>query len=273
MTDKDTAEPPSKKPVFDKKTTEASMSLKYLQSPFASLAYGRLDSDYQLDARIVNIDAQNTLSALVYDQINAVRSIDLAITQADFQIVWKSLILKRVQDIMERMTGQRAANFVRLNRSIPIPAPLGDLLHSLGAFHSDAHGLRLYATQPAQAAVVPAWWTPNAAQLADWIRDMGASSPLYQMSEFPSPTDIDNKPMLMLTQQIAGAGAAQTTTVKSFTNEVRKTDALVFAMQDDLFAAHGYITYANSHLFAAQNIDLIGHRTAYVQSYVLDSNA
>ena len=59
---------------------------------------------------------------------------DHPITQANFQRMWKTLILKRAQDVYEKEKHVRATNFVRIDRSMIMPSPLSDLLYSIGQF-------------------------------------------------------------------------------------------------------------------------------------------
>lgn len=57
---------------------------------------------------------------------------DLPITGENFIRMWKTLILKRVQDVYEKEKHVRSDHYVRLDRSILTPAPLTDLLYALG---------------------------------------------------------------------------------------------------------------------------------------------
>lgn len=265
--------PPSKIAKMDG-MTKNTMRLPYAERPLVSLTFGKLDSDYRCVERVLQIDAQDTIAGMVYDQMDSVRSINLPITRANFIQTWKTLILKRVQDVQERGKGVKPPHFVRINRAIPIPAPLADLLHSIGNFHSDAHGAIFHTVQPAQAAVPEAWWTVNNANIANWIRACSSTAPMYQMSEFPSPSEVDERPMMLLTRDDQGvAPAPPTVSVRSWTNETKLTDALVFVCNDPLYDVHGHITYANCHLNACSNIDIPGTRHGYVASYVLDSHA
>lgn len=66
----------------------------------------------------VNITAQNTLSGRTYDQMLQIVNADLPITRDNFIRMWKTLILKRVQDVYGKEKHVRPANFIRLERSI-----------------------------------------------------------------------------------------------------------------------------------------------------------
>ena len=75
----------------------------------------------------------------------------LPITLKQFIRMWRTLILKRVQDVIEKQLLARPDHFVRLSRNIMLPAPCADLLYSLRQFHSNANGLIYNISQPARA--------------------------------------------------------------------------------------------------------------------------
>lgn len=108
--------------------------------------FGRLDSDYTIVDHAVNINGQDTLPGMTYDQQSELTTIDLPIDRLMFIRVWKTLILKRLQDVFEQEKRVRAQHFVRLARNQLLPAPLADLLYALGSFHSPATGVLPYDT-------------------------------------------------------------------------------------------------------------------------------
>lgn len=81
------------------------------------LNFGRLDSDYTIVDHAVNINGQDSLPGMVHDQMSQLTTIDLQIDRPSFIRIWKTLILKRLQDVFEQEKRVRAQHFVRLARN------------------------------------------------------------------------------------------------------------------------------------------------------------
>lgn len=140
---------------------------------------GRADSDYHVQDVVMSIDGQDTLPTSVYLQLAQLVNVDLDITQENFIRMWKTIILKRSQDVYEKEKHTRPNHYVRLSPLLLVPAPLGDLLYSIGQYHNVNEGV-VYDTSPlAQAAATENWWTVDAEILAQWIRTMSRMSKLY----------------------------------------------------------------------------------------------
>lgn len=241
------------------------LEIRAMNNAHASLSFGRMDSDYRNVDFTVQIENQNSLSAATYQAISSAVTINLDITQAQFTQMWKTIILKRVQDVYEAEKFQRPAGFVRLGRQLPLPGPLADLCHSLGYQHSNVTGHN-YHIVPPPAPVQPEPWRQVDNEILNlWNREMNRVSPLYTMKEFPSLSQCADRP-LCLTQ--INIDQQQMAIVKAWTNEPKATDAFVRMANDDLFQAHQYITYNNCSLTMTQNVSLAGFRANYAGSYI-----
>lgn len=159
--------------------------------------FGRLDSDYTVVDHAVDINGQDTLPGMVYDQMSQLTTIDLPIDRPGFIRVWKTLILKRLQDVFEQEKRVRAQHFVRLARNQLLPAPLADLLHSLGSFHSPATGVIHHMTPPAQAAAPENWWNVDNVLFVNWLLSINRMKHLFAMKEFPMINDYETRPIML----------------------------------------------------------------------------
>lgn len=129
-------------------------TIPFLSNPAIVLEFGRLDSDHHEHLITINpanwnvalTDLWTTLQTAIRPMANP------GLTQAEFVRMSRTLLLKRVQDIMEEQNFQRPDNYVRLSRSIMLPAPVGDFLSALGTFNSSTLGVRYTLTVPDRPA-------------------------------------------------------------------------------------------------------------------------
>lgn len=245
------------------------LNIPALDNKHTSYSFGRMDSDYSIVSHTLNIADQDTLSGMTYDQLLQLSNIALGITRANFIRMWKTLILKRTQDVHEKQNHTRGEHFVRLDRGIQLPAPLADLLYSLGAFHSNATGHLHHIEPPLRAAAPPNWWALDAAIVRSWNQTIARLSSLYTMKEYPSQGTWDNKPLMLTLRREVDDYVS----IKSWTNEPTMQDGFIRAVNDDLFDVHNYITYNHAALNVVQNIyapQVIGN---YVGSYTIRSNS
>lgn len=228
--------------------------------------FGRLDSVWTVQEHIVQVAAQATLPAEVYNQLQQISSEVLPLTLAEFTRMWRTLILKRVQDIYEMEKKQRPDNFVRLIRNIMMPAPLADLLYSLGSFYSPATGFDHHLTPPARAAQPPNWWSIDAAVLRNWDHLTLTMAKHYVMKEYPSQRETSGRPLVLTIRQPIG----QFLQIKAFTNEPRLNDAFINLVNDELFASPARYVVDNAALNMTNPLRAATIRGQYVASYVTD---
>lgn len=239
-------------------------NIPYFTHQEASLTFGRKDSLQTVIDHSLQVAEQETLPTLVYTILTNLLTIDLPITLDNFRRMWRTILLKRVQDVYEAEKLVRAEHFVRFTRNITLPGPLGDLVHSIGYFHSTSMGILHHVIPPARLATPPPWWTVDAVVVANWQATMKIIAPFYVLKEFPSLSMTDDRPlMLTFRDEANGYGS-----VKSFTNEPKMTDALIRLVNDDLFAANEEFNFLNSHLLMTRNINVSTIRQDYVNSYV-----
>lgn len=236
-----------------------------LNNPRMMTLFNRMDRDGLVVEHVANIDNQTTLSGEVYDLLQRISSVTLPITRANFIRVWKTLILKRVQDIYENQYMQRPDNYVRINRQITVPAPLADLLHTLGSFYSAHTGRHHYLAPPKVGAKKEDFWTVENQSLRDWELLTRYMDRNYTMREFPSQRETTDRAIVLTFPQVTG----QYKRIKALTNEPRLADAFIRLVNDDLFAAHDRFTIANCALNMTMDLQTSNVRGRYVAAYAL----
>lgn len=108
------------------------LSLPYL-TVTRLIAPGRADSDYHIVDAVLNTGAQTTM--LTYLQMQQLLNVDLKVKQDEFIQIWRTLLLKKAQDVYEKEKYRRANHFIQLGTQRLVSAPLGDLVYSIGQFH------------------------------------------------------------------------------------------------------------------------------------------
>lgn len=246
------------------------VAIPCLSNPQFGLTFGRMDSDYHIIDHVLQIDALTAIATLVHQQLTAITTIELAITEEQFVRMTKTLLLKRAQDVFESEKSVRHAHFVRLNRTVLLPGPIADLIHSIGYFHSNTTGVMHHTTPPAQAAVPENWWTVDQAIMAVYNRDMNRMKHLYTMKEFPSMSMCSDRPLMLTRKQVPANNISM---VKAWTNEPKMSDALIRLVHEELYADHAFITFDNCHLNMTQRVFVPQIQTDYVGSYTIDTNS
>lgn len=154
-----------------------------------------------------------------------------------------------------------------------IPAPIHDLLNSLGTFHSKVTGVNYITVPPARpAANAPAFWDVNYAVLNAFNLAMSRLQFQYTMREFPSLTDVEDRPLL-LTEASSYLEEDEQVFVKSWTNEPRPSDALMRIASNQLYDVDPLITYDNCKLTMTQEVTKHTTLVEYIGSYMLQSNS
>lgn len=237
--------------------------------PATKMNFGRMDSDYHVEEHQVQIGNQDTLSGLTFDQMEQQSTVRLPMTREAFQQMWKTVILKRVQDVVYASTQIVSAHPIILSRSLKIPAPLSDLLESLGTFISKRLGSRHYLTEPTYAAA-NVWTAVDNEILRQWSQLMGRISNLYEVREFPVPSNFGGDPLMFC---FNAANADGSNVVHAYTDEPTIEDAIITACNDALFGAHGYITAANSNIVLSLDDEPVSFQARYVAEYALNVNS
>lgn len=257
-------------PAQPHRSSQAMLAIPALNNQFAAATFGRMESDYNIQDHTLLIDNQDTLSGQVYDQLVILATTQQPIAREAFIRMWKTLILKRTQDVYEQEKSLRPPNYINLHRSILLPGPLADLLYSLGQFHSNATGHLHHIVPPQRHIHHPHnWWIIDEDIIQQWHQLTYRNKNLYQMKDFPLPKQCENCPLMLTTRRDRNLFSL----IKAWTNEPTPTDSIIRMMNDDLFAAHPYITYDNCAYSVTQRLHIQGVLSDYVGSYVIASNS
>lgn len=248
-------------------TTPSQTDKRMTLSSSETLSFGRLDSDYFIVDVVVNVEAQETLATATYQQMLQLTSLDFPITQQNFVRMWKTIILKRVHDVYEMEKHRRADHYLRLNRNLMLPAPLADLLYSLGQWYNDVEGIMYHMVPPTRAADPEPWWTLDNAIFSAWNQTVNRMQHLFQMKEYPSLSDFDARPIYGCSKLIDG----QMQSIVARWNKPKPADAFIRFVNDELFAAP--IPPDQCHLRMTDRMFTTSIVGEYLRRYCLSSNS
>lgn len=239
------------------------MSIPFL-NPTRTITLGRADSDYHIQDVVMSIADQTTLPDMVHAQMTQLVDTELEITEVNFRRMWRTLLLKRAQDVYEKEKYRRANHFVRLGPQMLVPAPLGDLVYSIGQFHNVAEGVVYDTNPPAQAAQPEDWWTVDPDITNAWTRTMRRMQRKYVMREMPLASEYQAKPLMLCTGQVAGA----LKTVKAKYASIELTDGLITLVNDPIYQPPAH-AFGSCHIMVVDAKPWITIAGQYVGSYVL----
>lgn len=250
-----------------------SISVPFLNQNHQTLAFGKLDSDYFIHSRVLQPDALLHLPITLKDVLDSIVSVELDITAEEFTFVTQQLLLKRAQDVYRRIYAANPRNKIVLPRISMIPAPIFDVLNSVGTFHSKVTGVNYVSVPPEKPKRdVPAFWNVNLAVIRRFNIAMSRLQHQFTMREFPSHLDTEDRPLL-LTELSDYTDDQDTVFVKAWTNEPRPSDALIRSISEQLYADDDLINYDNCKLTMSQEVVKQTTLTEYVGSYVKQSNS
>lgn len=246
----------------------APLAIPYLNVTKYNPSTGRNDlvhppaiaNDYAVVDVTVNIEDQNSVSGAVFDQLDVLsKDQSLPISRNEFIQMWKTLILKRVQDVYEEFKKIKCEHRVYIAPDFQVPAPLYDVLNSLGNFDSAGRGLSFHINPPEyEEEDTPEWWTVDKDIVKNWIQTMALIKSQYSIKSSPA-IDAVGGSTLMIT---AIKDADGMRTVKAYTNEFQFQHAFVRFVNDDLFEEDEMLRYDNCHILA--------YGTKQYKSVVLD---
>lgn len=227
--------------------------------PHMLLDFGATRSDYTRVDFTIAIANQDTMPTAVWEQLKRLEYRNIGITQAVFTKIWKTMILKRAQDLFQQTKNRRPDNFVRVYTNLPVPKPLYDLLCAMGQCYDNTNGITYDILPPPRDAAHPQDWyelQPN--ELNTWVAEMRRYGRVYEMCEFPQRSDFEGRALQRL--DIEDDNALRQ--VKARSTIVRPSDALITFMHDAIFTAGP--GFANCHIICTDKL----HRTSVVASYV-----
>lgn len=198
------------------------------------LGFGRLDTDNRIREHVVEIDDQEFLPRATWRQLNLLVIDDLPINEADFVRMWKTLIFKRVLDVYEQQnkTHPDGTDFSWHHR-IRVPAPLGDLLYSLGSYFDEVEGVSHRIIPPPSPPVPEPWRTLDLKVLRGWLTMVDQLSSAFLMKEYPPMAQCKGTALIHCT--IQDNAVRGTRCIKSRFKGPTAIDAYIRFLNDELF--------------------------------------
>jgi hypothetical protein len=230
---------------------------------FARMVHPLINEDHK-----IKIDNQESLSSMTYDMMNSMVKRKMALSKAEFVRMWKTLILKRAQDVYTASKGKRPENLLLIGPFSVVPAPLGDLLNSMGYFQTNFCGGFHHIVPPANNG--EDFWTVDNDILYKWSLELGRFSSLYTLKEFPYKYDCSNR-ALVLTRLCKEKDSNGYAAVKCYTQEPKDSDRLICSVNDELFE-NERIT-AESCGLTSESFNISEKQSIYVADFVKRCNS
>lgn len=250
------------------KPRPSKIDIPLMRTPAYKYKIGVLDSDMTTIEHVINLDKHETVALATFEQIHQLCSVLLPMKSDEFVRVWKTLVLLRTFDSYEHATGCDLASRPECDTNVLVPAPLHDLLKALGRFESDS-GLIHDVSPGKPPEELPDYWTYDAKLMNLWSLTMGRIRLIYDVREYPVPTDYFGLPL----QLVKLKDTDKKRTVKSWSHETTPECTILTVIHEELFGAHEYITFDNCALtlcVAVRREQLVAE---YVGSYTLGSNS
>lgn len=230
-----------------------------------ALRFGTIFSHCPTLSLIVAIENQTQLPSMTYHQIRQLLAIEMELTEEQFIRMWRTLVLKRAQDVYRATSGAQPPNLIRLPRTILLPGPLGELIYSLGLGFSPSTGWRIRTVPPVLSDPLPPWATPDPVIVEAWQNMTARIDTLYTQYQFPSFADYEDRLIGLTT---ISDDANDFRTVRSWTNESTPSERYLRFVFDDLFAANSRININSCRFMIAAPLHLPTIRSDYCGSFV-----
>lgn len=188
----------------------------------------------------VSIDNQNSLAKATWHYWSATYYRELPIGEDAFVRMWKTLILRHLQDVIQPSSPRTVEQLVPIYGTMAIPTPLADLLNALGVYENRVTGIRHCVVPPTPPVKLSpdSWWKLDGQIVRDWVLTNTAmqqfSLGLVQLHEFDQgQAKFIDRPLMLTTRQCDDE--VGTVTIKARAAGPRPEDALVRANNDELF--------------------------------------
>lgn len=165
--------------------------------------FGRLDTDNHVRNHIVQIANQDFLPHATWRQLHQLTNNNLPINEVDFVRMWKTIIFKRVLDVYEKQKKHKVSD--QFSNSwhlrLGVPAPLGDLLYSLGSYFDEVEGVCHGIIPPPVPAELEPWRTFDNDILLNWLTMINQVSSKFLIKEYPPTSQYKGSALILCTIQ------------------------------------------------------------------------
>lgn len=171
-------------------------------------------------------------------------------------------------------TQARVPNYLDLDSTTNIPAPLADVLTTLGSYESQATGHHHHIITPERPENWHnTYWQVDDDLITEWTQLCNRVQHHYTMKCFPKEDDYEKRPIMLTTREQQQAPRNTHVRIKAYTNEPQQNDALIRTVNDDLFEAAGEWTAQNCHYYMTPALRTNQVVQTYIGGYVLRDNA
>lgn len=249
-------------------TQVARLTPLVLRIPDMTLQFGRLNST----RRRVIVIVDPSLLERVLDEMYTAMTATLNgfavpfITRENFIRMCRTLIAKRLQDIMEWQNGIRPANLIQIVRVIDVPQPLAELLYSFGPYFCQLNGKQYYyGLIPRPDVHPPNWWQLDPVIVSNYRYFIDQCRTRYMISPFPKMSDMIGQP-IMLTARHEDHNMSQ---VRAYLNCATPADGFLRFVHEEFYTNLPF-TYDDCDLIMTPQLYTVDVINAYVRSYIIE---
>ncbi len=188
------------------------------------------------------------------------------ITQANFLRVCRTIVHKRLQDIVTFQSKIRPQNEIKIQRSFLVPQPIGELLYALGPYDCAATGMRYELSpmnRPAAEAEVPPYMIIDANIWRSYLDFIAMTEERFMYVRFPKEADMAGQPLMLTTKEVEG----NLERVQGALTEVQPSNAYLRFVHEEFFTDPPFTTqtcefYLTEQLYVDSVVE------PYVNSYL-----
>lgn len=242
-------------------------TINLLSIPELKAQIGLMTSDYHINVvsvDITTIDAFSNALHVILSQC-CPPGVPIPINAVNFLKINRTLLLRRMQDIVETQSFVRPGGQINISRGFQVPQPFGELLYALGPYYSKNSGIRhhlnIVPQPPAPPAAVQDWRALDENAFVNYHQMVQLCSSRYAMVQFPRPSQIDGQPLMLVARQNIGGSV----TCKGLSSEVTPADAFLRLIHMEMF--NPAPVYADAHFILTESLPQAPLRARYLGSY------
>lgn len=248
-------------------TTSAIPIPRVLTIPDMTLQFGRLNSTRRRVTVTVDPGKLSRVINSTYDAMEVtIAGLGVpTITKEAFLRITRTLLVKRLQDILEFQNGVRPTGALQLARVIDLPQPIAELLYNLGPYYCQLNGKQYYYDLvPKPNTDVPDWWTVDTSLLGKYRLFIDQCRDRYMILSFPRMSDMTGSPLMLTARE----EATDMTTVRAYLNCAQPSDGFLRFVHEEFFVDLPF-TYNDCDLIMTPTLYTYDVISAYVRSYII----
>lgn len=245
---------------------EGLSSVPYAGKPHVKLNFGRHDADGTIMPMPVNIEGTKILAAATYQFMSSLSIAEPPLTEDQFVRMWRTVVLKRAQDVYEATSGVRPDGFIRFGTTLTIPRPLADFVAAIGRYTSIQLDVHFDPSPPVKTSPPQDWYTVDTTIYHNWQIWMIRMKNLYQCVDFPRRSQVIGLPYAIMSFEYDKRDLNGVITI---THEATSSDALLFFVCGVHPYAHLGMPKTYMHTVMTKKSSIHFTRGEYLMSYSL----